>query len=221
MTNVKNLPDNHRGLAVGVLATSFGLSSALFTNLYRALFDKPGESDGVDDYLLMVVLTLSSFCVLGVLGLRLTHSPSGVASTEDDPSRIKSNSSISEADFKEATITGRALCLNDEFQLLFLLFLLSASSGLSMIGEISDMATSSGYTDADKLQMISVVSYSNSGGRLLFGLMSDRTQHFLPRAFWISICSLLMCATHVAMALWETAPNALWLGAVGCCKSAC
>ena len=124
------------------MAAGFGLSSALFTAIYRNVFQ---ADDNVDHYLLTVTVTLAIVIGLGVVFLRidpelnrptLTH----LANNPNNPSGIGMN----QKERENEDLTGWALMKHPEFVGLFFLFMFSASSGLMVIGEIADIALSNG-----------------------------------------------------------------------------
>lgn len=206
------------------MAMGFGLSAALFSNIYRWFF-----LGDVVNYLGMLAITTSAMGLLGSFTVKkIELQPDAVNGISGSPFSAKRQSaSINGGPAVKAPtkvsknialgeITGCGLATHPEFVFVSIIFALSAGSGLTIIGQLADIAISNGYSTAEKISMVAAVSYSNCFGRFLIGTLSDRTQYMFPRSYWICICSILMLFSHAFMYIWQAEANSLWVGAISC-----
>lgn len=163
---VKWFPDK-KGLVSGIAVAGFGAGAFIFTQIGKAFI-----SDlGLGTALLYLGVT---FMVMVVIGAQLlTNPPAGWLPKGYKPP-VNGN-----GDRRKVEYTHREMMRTRSFYLLWVMFALSATAGLMMIGNVKNLAV---YLDSSKTMMVvaefqtiaGILALFNASGRIGWGRISDR-----------------------------------------------
>lgn len=214
--NVNKFPIRHRGAVVGLLVSLFGLSAAIFTQVYTWIFQ-----ENVEPFILFFAICLP---LLGFLGVIFLYPPpprpvavvdyDEVKDGDEDLVNIqKSESALEETaeKFKCAlTPSGAVQEMNVlqsfvtwDFWILVSLFFLLTGVGLMMFNNLGNMVLSAGGEDGQQAPMVTLLSITNSLARLVVGWLSDvfLTRDIMSRPTLLFITQIFMAVTQVYFAL--------------------
>jgi len=154
-----------KGLVSGLIVGGFGLAAAFYAPITNMLLD----SFGIEQT--MIVLGVSVVVITTPIAQLIKNPPAGYAPPVPEKMKQAAAKSASDADF-----TWREMVKTKRFYLMCFMFLFSASVGLMVIGNMTKIATSQvGITDTAFLAiLVSFLAVTNSSGRVLGGLMSDK-----------------------------------------------
>ena len=165
---VKWFPDK-KGLVSGIAVAGFGAGAFLFTQVGKAFISDYGLSSAML-YLGIVFLTMV------VVGAQLlVNPPAGWAPRGYKPAvGLNSNGERMKTDYHF-----REMIKTKSFLLLWLMFALSATAGLMMIGNVKNLGI---YLDPSKSTMVvleaqtiaGILALFNASGRIGWGKLSDR-----------------------------------------------
>lgn len=208
---IPKFPAEHRGKVVGLLVALFGLSAAIFTQIYSWVFQQD-----VETFILFFVFFLPSLTILGVVFLAPPRKEP-VGSDEDAPLLIgekrledeKDVGSLSASSVEETVEPALATtshCIQEttvlqalqtiDFWVLFGIFLTGTGVGLVLFNNLGNMVLSAGGQDGQQNPMVTLLSIVNSLTRLVMGYLSD----ILVERDLLSRPGLLLC-TQVLMAI--------------------
>jgi len=162
---VKWFPDK-KGLVSGIAVAGFGAGAFIFTQVGKWIIQ--GSDDGLSNSFLYMGLIFTVMVVAGAQLLR--NPPTGWMPKGYNP---KSKTNGQGLDFEpRETVRTRA------FVLLTFMFLLSATAGLMMIGNVTNVAT---YLDPSKTMLVfaqaqtiaGILALFNGAGRIGWGKVSD------------------------------------------------
>eukprot|EP00164_Ancoracysta_twista_P003441 GFYU01004590.1.p1 GENE.GFYU01004590.1~~GFYU01004590.1.p1 ORF type:complete len:474 (-),score=122.47 GFYU01004590.1:70-1491(-) len=216
LSNVRNFSPKHRGIIVGLLASGFGLSAALFAAIKKGAF----EGDPAN-FLLMLAITLGASGLGGAALMTVVGPPEEDDAVDLEKSGLLENESLAGHDNEQKTknvsdddvvdITGMELARTPQYWVLFALFGLGCGAGLMFISNVGLLAMSHDL-QSKKALYTQITSYSNCAGRLIVGFASDATKNKLTRPFWILVSMLSMLLTHSLLAADQG--NALFAGLI-------
>jgi len=158
---VKWFPDR-RGLAVGIVVMSFGLSSLLFGPLMQYLFESIDISTTF--YILGGIYTL--FILLSATYIE--NPPEGYLPDGYNPDKSSTKGlSLSE-------ITGKEALNNTRFYLIWFMIFINVSCGIALISEASQIAQSQlNYTPMQAAGIVGLIGLFNGLGRIFWSAFSD------------------------------------------------
>ena len=153
-----------KGLVSGIIVGGFGLSAVGFAPLASSLLQS------FDIRLTFIILGVSNLVISTAIAQFIKNPPEGYLAPE--PKKIKVNK-------KNATSTNiewSDMVKTPGFYLMFIMFLLTSSVGLMVIGSVSRIATTQvGITDTAILAgLVSFLAFTNTLGRVVGGIMSDK-----------------------------------------------
>ena len=151
-----------KGLISGLIVGGFGIAAVYFAPLTNVML----KNFGVQQTLIYLGIAVTVISV--PVAQLINNPPAGYSPPAPRNLNKPTAQSVASVDFswKEMVQTKR-------FYLLFIMFLLSSSVGLMIIGNISKIAqTQIGI--ANTALIVSFLAVTNSGGRVLGGLMSDK-----------------------------------------------
>jgi OFA family oxalate/formate antiporter-like MFS transporter len=162
---VKWFPDK-KGLVSGIAVAGFGAGAFIFTQIGKWIIE--GSEDGLANSFLILGLTFTVMVVAGAQLLR--NPPAGWMPKGYDP-KSKTNGQTIDFEPRE-TVRTRA------FVFLTIMFLLSATAGLMMIGNVKNVAN---YLDPTKTMLVvaqsqtiaGILALFNGAGRIGWGKVSD------------------------------------------------
>lgn len=160
--NIEKFHPSTRGTVVGFLVSMFGLSSAVFSPVYVHIFD----SD-VQEFLLFFSILLPMIAFTGIIFL---SSPSKKQHFEVEMETDSLIEKSNQAPIKEEVNTVKML-LRIDFWLLFIVFMLGAGVGLTIINNLGSLVESLGGSNSS--QFVTLLSIFNCLGRIVSGILSD------------------------------------------------
>ncbi|WHY78416.1 OFA family MFS transporter [Neobacillus sp. WH10] len=180
-TCIKWFPDK-RGFITGIAVSSFGLGSLIFKSLVLDLILTKGVSQ---TFLYLGVINL----ILIVLGAQTLSTPPTDYETTGVTEGVESNS-------KDSTST--QMISTKQFYLLWIVYFFGCISGLLIIGLAQDIGIDLvKLTPRTAASAITVIALFNAGGRLAWGVVSDK----IGRKTSLLIIYL---TTSIAMAIMST-----------------
>ncbi len=169
---VKFFPDK-KGLVSGLSTGAYGLSSVILAPVAQNLIDL---TNVMDTFKIMGTAALITICGSALL---LRKAPR----EEEYLNEAFGN----EKDWKEMLRTG-------DFYLLLVMLTIGASAGLMIISQASSMTQELIQVTAGQAALaVSIISLSNAGGRVLWGIAADRigNHRILPVLFFLLAISML------------------------------
>lgn len=213
--NVNKFPIRHRGAIVGLLVSLFGLSAAIFTEVYTWIFQ-----ESVEPFILFFAICLP---LLGFLGVIFLYPPPATPVAVIDYDEVEegsgANFAINETTALEETAkkfkcpltaTGAVQEMNVlqsfltwDFWILVSLFFLLTGVGLMMFNNLGNMVLSAGGEDGQQAPMVTLLSITNSLARLVVGWLSDvfLTRDVMSRPTLLFLTQIFMVVTQVYFAL--------------------
>jgi len=162
---VKWFPDK-KGLVSGIAVAGFGAGAFIFTQVGKYIIN--ASEDGLSNSFLYLGIT---FLVMVVVGAQILRNPPVGWLPKGFNPNSKNNGKAVDFDWHEMVHT-------KSFVLLNLMFLLSATAGLMMIGNVSNVAA---YLDPSKSMLVvaqaqtiaGILALFNGAGRIGWGRISD------------------------------------------------
>jgi len=190
---VKWFPDK-KGLVSGIAVAGFGAGAFLFTQIGKAFISAYGLG--------------SAFLYLGVIFLGMVVI--GAQLLTNPPAGWLPNGYVAQANGsngkRKLDYSQREMFRTRSFQMLWLMYALSATAGLMMIGNVKNLAI---YLDPSKTTMVvaefqmiaGILALFNAGGRIGWGTLSDRIgrTNALKLMFIIQACILFAAAGFFAL----------------------
>ncbi|MDR0769865.1 MAG: OFA family MFS transporter [Burkholderiales bacterium] len=170
-----------KGIVSGLIVGGFGLAAVYFAPLTTALLN----NFGIEKTLMFLGagIFIASTCIAQLIN----NPPKGYTPTV--PENLKEAAAKSSA---SVDYTTKEMLKTKRFYLMFIMFLLSASIGLMVIGNITKIASSQLHiTDTAILAiLVAFLAITNTFGRVLGGLMSDKIGR-VNALFVVSVLQLL------------------------------
>lgn len=162
---VKWFPDK-KGLVSGIAVAGFGAGAFIFTQLGKFIIN--ASDDGLSNSFLYLGVVFAVMAVAGAQALR--NPPAGWVPKGFNPNSTHNGKAV-DYDWHEMVKTRSFVLLN-------LMFLLSATAGLMMIGNVSNVAA---YLDPTKTMLVvaqaqtiaGILALFNGAGRISWGKISD------------------------------------------------
>ncbi|MGQ9588512.1 MAG: L-lactate MFS transporter, partial [Thermoplasmata archaeon] len=163
---VKWFPDK-KGLVSGIAVAGFGAGAFIFTQVGKAFI----SDHGLGNALLYLGIIFLAMVVIGAQ--MLTNPPARWLPSGYVPV-ANGNNGRRKLDYYQ-----REMVKTRSFQMLWLMYALSATAGLMMIGNVKNLAI---YLDPSKTAMVvaefqmiaGILALFNAGGRIGWGMLSDR-----------------------------------------------
>lgn len=194
-------PDK-KGLCTGCLMMGFGMSSLLLGNVADALFKGALARRGT-----YILLGAALFVVLGLVGLFLKRPDKNAALPQ--PAK-KASGSVE--DFEPNDYTTKEMLCRFSFWRAFVLLILSAAVGNSVISFTRELAISVGAVEALATTLVGVLAVFNGLGRILVGALFDA----LGRKKTMRIATLLTVVA-AGMMLLSVQTSSVVICVVGLC----
>lgn len=153
-----------KGLVSGLIVGGFGLAAAFYAPITNMLLD----NFGIEQTMIFLGVAIM---IITIPIARLINNPSE-GYTPPIPAKMKQSATK----HSDAEMTWRQMVKTKRFWLICIMFLFSASVGLMVIGNITKIARAqAGVTDGALLAgLVSFLAVTNSAGRVLGGLVSDK-----------------------------------------------
>ena len=194
---IKFFPDKS-GLAGGLTAASYGLSSVLVPPVANALVQGMGVSAALQvlGVFFMLVICGGAFfmqkCPADYMPMNVRFQPCATPVPEGR--------------------TTRQMLVSPAFYVMFAILICGAYSGLMLVSQASPIAQRMmGMDSAAAAVIVSVLALFNAGGRILSGFISDQLGRVKTLSLVFVLC-LLGC-----LALYLSGPENAWLFVLGIC----
>jgi MFS family permease len=153
-----------KGLVSGLIVGGFGIAPVYFAPTMNTLLN----NFGIEKALLFMGIAVAAISI--PIAQLIKNPPAGY--TPPAPANLKQTVAAKNS----VDVTWREMIKTKQFYLLFIMFLLSSSVGLMIIGNMSKIAkTQIGISDTALLAiLVSFLAITNTAGRVLGGLMSDK-----------------------------------------------
>ena len=196
--SIKWFPPAKKGLITGIVVSGVGLAAVYISPL--------------TNYLLKVTTIQQTFFILGagtivlvsLLAQGLANPPAGYAPAPTEPSTV---SGAKPAPAVRRDLDWHEMLRTRQFYQLWLMFVLSASAGLLIIGNITLIAQDRAPEWDKAFLLVMVVAIFNTCGRFVSGFLSDR----IGRTNTMILASVLQ-ATNMFMFVQYKTPTLLLLG---------
>lgn len=212
LTNSKNFLPEHRGKIVAVLVAAYGLSAAIYSQIYQRTFDHD-----VSKFFWMLALILGALPILGIFLVKAVPIvvPASTASVPTDSSSLISidggvptptNSqpaALTYSPGKYGDLKGLQVVIHPDFLLLFAVVLCCTGVGLTWINIVGNIVKSYQITAIPASGFVIGLSIANAAGRLIFGLLTDIKAIKLPAIYLLLPCLGMLILTHIAL-IWTT-----------------
>lgn len=178
-TTIKWFPDK-KGLAGGLTAAGFGSGAVVFAPLAKALIEKYG--------------VLPTFRFLGI-GLLIVICLAALLLSAPESSKA-ANDPIDPINKKSTEMIKTGI-----FWALWIAYIIGCVSGLMIIGHASPIAQEFlGYSVGTATIIVSVTAISNTGGRIIWGIISDKVGRYKAVAlmFVVSGAGLLLLSFKIS-----------------------
>lgn len=157
-TCVKWFPDK-RGLVTGLAVSAFGLSALVF---------KP-----IAIHFINVASVPGVFLYLGVIYTILAIIPAQFLSLPDEEGEANNKNTTNDKD--EINITPKEMLSHGKFYVLAMMYLFGGTACLTVIGLARDIGVElANITPEAAANAVAVISLFNAGGRLFWGMVSDK-----------------------------------------------
>lgn len=194
---MKWFPPQKTGIIVGIVVSGIGLApvflapiSAWFLNLFQTVSDTGVIEKGVSAT--MITLGLGIWIVIGLFTGFIQIPPAGyIPGTEPTPQQFNPAAAAS------VDMNWKQMITTVQFWLLFFMFFAGSSAGLIFISVATDL----GRNALGSLAFLAVIvlSFGNSGGRILAGIVSDKIGRQATM-----FCEFSCQAIIVALLFWTT-----------------
>lgn len=213
LTNTKNFRPEHRGKIIAVLVAAYGLSAAIFSQIYQHTFNH-----NVSRFFWVLAIALGVLPIIAIFLVRsvpIAVLPPTIASPTDASSlisidvpalpatTIQTPAALSYAPGKYGDIRGLPVLRNPDFLLLFGIVFCCTGVGLTWINIIGNIVRSYQITAIPASGYVIGLSIANAAGRLIFGLLTDLKAVKLPPIYLMIPCLAILIVTHVVL-IWVT-----------------
>eukprot|EP00698_Gefionella_okellyi_P016674 TRINITY_DN4785_c0_g1_i1.p1 TRINITY_DN4785_c0_g1~~TRINITY_DN4785_c0_g1_i1.p1 ORF type:complete len:450 (+),score=100.14 TRINITY_DN4785_c0_g1_i1:158-1351(+) len=188
VTCSRNFERKYRGRVLGVITAAMALGGAVFAWLDVPFSVTETGLNNVQWFLLMLSCCSASFCLLSLVFVRLV--PVSVEYTA-----LKSDSKqeiLVDVGFPK-------LLTQPSWWLLWIAFAIGTGCGLMFINNAGSVIESMG-TKISPVILVTILSVSNTVGRLSVGLASDALIQYVGRAWFLLASLFIMCIAHAALA---------------------
>lgn len=156
---LKWFPAAKTGLIAGLVVSGFGLASVYIAPLGEFLLKNFGINQS------MMIFGISFIVVVCGLSLLLVNPPAGYVPAASPAQQLKSNSS-------KNNYTPAEMMKTSTFWIMWLIYFVSAGTGLMVIGSVAGMAKHSLGEAA--FVAVAIMAIGNAAGRIFAGVASDK-----------------------------------------------
>ena len=202
LTNAKNFAPENRGKIVAFLVAAYGLSAAIFSQVYQNAFDH-----NVARFFWFSALILGSLPVIAIFLVKsvplviesktINSVPSGqslVAHPLSPPTSKPVPASYSPGKYGDTR--GLPVLKSPDFLLLFVVVACCTGVGLTWINIVGSVVRSYEITAIPASGYVIGLSIANAAGRLLFGALCDLKLVSLPPVYLLMPCLAILLLSH-------------------------
>ena len=160
-TALKWFPASKTGLISGIVVAGFGMGSAWVAPLARALMQTIGLQAT------MLYLGIGMLVVVVGCAQFLKFPPDGFVHEEDKSETVATENTSTD-------FTGQETARTWQFYLIWITFAFGSGAGLMVIGSLASIVKDQIGLPAFSAIAVSALAIGNGGGRVLYGLLSDK-----------------------------------------------
>lgn len=201
---VKWFPDR-KGLASGLIAAGLGMGAVVFAPIANNLINSLG--------VLKALNILGIIYFVGIVGsaLLVSRPPADYKPAGWEP-QTSTNTAIGVSSINK---DWKEMMGDPMFYVLWILYALGATSGLMIIGHASSIGQESvGLSAATAAMAVSILALANTGGRLFWGMISDKFGRYSALFFIYAISAVMM---YVLSTVGSFVPFLLVVCIIGLC----
>jgi MFS family permease len=190
--NMKNFRQVNRGTIVGILVACFGLSSVVFSMVYKYALHT-----NVEHYLLCLAITLGACYISGALFFaraEVQEQPTPMEVTDDSPLVVK-------PPVEETNYNCFQMITTMDYYMFAMLLGCGVGATTTIINSVGQMVIAFGGKDGDQIIHVILIAVMNCLGRIVMGLVTDGTRKWISRPTWIVIVSFGICLSQIFAAL--------------------
>jgi MFS family permease len=186
---------SRKGLVSGLIVGGYGLSASVYAPVTSALLARYGIRAT------LVIIGVAALVLCSVISRFITNPPPGYAPLAPEPKPGVAAVLASVANITP-DIGWRQMVATASFRLIFVIYLLSSSVGLMVIGNMSKIAqTQVGISDAAALAaIVSFMAVTNTLGRVVGGMLSDS----IGRVNCLSVILVLQTVNMAAFFMYQS-----------------
>ena len=181
-----------KGLVTGIIVSALGFGGVVFTPIIENLITTFGGA-GVGEPRTLMVLSLMFLTVCTIGSLFMKNPP------EDYATDKTTGKTTDEATTKNYTAT--EMLKTPHFYIIFITLMLACMAGLMIIGFAKPIAVAKGLTRTATIGVLAV-SMTNSLGRLIWGMISDRLGRTNTILVLLSGTAVLSLFVNLATGYW-------------------
>lgn len=174
------------GLIAGLVVSGFGLAPVFIAPLASLLVGIFGLQNT------MMIFGVSFLIIIVGLAFLLKNPPPGYVPAEKE---IKGASRIKRAEQTTGDFSAKTMLKSLVFYIMWLIFFISAGSGLMVISNISGLAKTSMGESA--FIAVAIMAIGNASGRIVAGIVSD----IMPKSFTLALVLIFQSALMFAACL--------------------
>ena len=189
--SIKWFPPAKKGLITGLVVSGVGLAAVYMSPLTNYLI----KSTSIPQTFL--ILGIATIVLVALFAQVLANPPAGFVATAPCPS----SGTAGKAPVTRCELDWHEMLKTPQFYQLWLMFVLSASAGLLIIGNVAIIAKDQAHWEAGFVAVMTVAIF-NTCGRVVSGFLSDR----LGRTRTMVFASILQALNMFAFAHYTTPP---------------
>lgn len=193
ITNIRNTKPKNRGKATGTLASLYGISAAVVAQFY-SLFHGNVERFFLFLSIIVGLLPLSTSLCIRLVPLDVDEESDEYTPLLDE----KENKSNTPAPF-----VGDYRLLSTvktiEYVFLVMIAFFGTAIGVTYINIVSSVVKALRITSIPATTYVTVLSLSNTGGRLIVGFLLDLLRPYIREVAFFFFCAIIMCSGQMVL----------------------
>jgi len=197
-----------KGLISGIIVSALGFGGVVFTPVVEVLIVRFG-GEGIGEPRTLMILSVLFLTVCSIGSIFMKNPPEGYMEVKENT--MQKNEHHSENEHEQLTIkeplpepknyTATEMLKSPQFYLVLFTLMLACMGGLMMIGFAKPIAIAKGLTQTATIGVIAV-SITNSLGRLIWGIVSDKLGRVNTVIVLLSGTAILSLFVNLAAGYW-------------------
>jgi len=186
-----------KGLVTGIIVSALGFGGVVFTPIIERLITTFG-GEGIGEPRTLMVLSAVFLTVCTVGSIFMKNPPEGYM-TDKLPSGAAATATVITEPAK--SLTTAEMLKTPQFYLIIVSLMLACMGGLMMIGFAKPIGVAKGLSQAATIGVLAI-SMTNSAGRLLWGMISDKLGRINTVLILLSGTAVLSLLVNIATGYW-------------------